>query len=156
MRPCVFLDRDGVINVKPKAGEYIRNWGEFRLIPEVVDWIRLCNTLGVLVIVITNQRGVALGRMSMADLEEVHLRMRRELASRGAHIDDLFCCVHDEGVCDCRKPRIGLIEEAVRKWEIDTPSSIVIGDSDVDRELARRCGMRFVLVNEGKISQVTD
>ena len=154
MRRCVFLDRDGVINVKPKAGEYIRSWREFRLIPEVVDWIRLFNALGLLVIVVTNQRGVARGLMSLADLEEIHSRMRAELTDRGAFIDDLFCCVHDEGVCDCRKPGVGMIREAARKWQIDTPASIMIGDSDVDRELAQRSGMRFVLVNEGKMSEV--
>jgi hypothetical protein len=59
MRQGVFLDRDGVINVKPKPGEYIRSWEEFQLIPEVVDWIRLFNALGLPVIVVINQRGVA-------------------------------------------------------------------------------------------------
>jgi D-glycero-D-manno-heptose 1,7-bisphosphate phosphatase len=154
MRRCVFLDRDGVINAKPKPGEYICNWREFRLIPEVVDWIRLFNALGLLVIVVTNQRGVARGFMSTADLEEIHLRMRAELADRDAYIDDVFCCVHEEDVCDCRKPAVGMIREAARKWNIDTPASIMIGDSEVDRELAQRCGMRFVLVREGKMSEV--
>ena len=153
MRRCVFLDRDGVINVNPKAGDYIRTWREFQLIPEVVDWIRLFNALDLLVIVVTNQRGVARGLMSLADLEQIHLRMREELAERGAYIDDLFCCTHDEGACECRKPAVGMIREAAQKWKIDTPASIMIGDSDVDRELARRCGMRFVLVNEGKMCE---
>jgi D-glycero-D-manno-heptose 1,7-bisphosphate phosphatase len=154
MRRCVFLDRDGVINVKAKPGEYILGWREFHLIPAIVDWIRLFNALGLLVIVITNQRGVARGLMSMADLDHIHKRMRAELADRNAYIDDVFCCVHDEGSCECRKPRPGMIREAVRKWEIDIQGSIVIGDSDVDRELARRCGMPFVLVNDGRLSEV--
>jgi histidinol phosphatase-like enzyme len=62
MRCCVFLDRDGMINFKPESKAYIRTWVEFRLIPSVVDWIRLFNALDLLVIVVTNQRGVALVR----------------------------------------------------------------------------------------------
>ena len=154
MRRCVFLDRDGVINVKAKPGEYIRGWDEFHLIPTVVDWIRLFNALGMLVIVVTNQRGVARGLMSMAELDQIHMRMRAALADRGAHIDDVFCCIHDEGACECRKPRPGMIQEAARKWEIDTQASIVIGDSDVDRELAQRCEMPFVLVSDGRLIEV--
>src|SRR5579863_7775705 len=105
MRRCVFLDRDGVINAKPKPGEYIRTWEEFRLIPVVVDWIRLFNVLDLLVIVVTNQRGVTGGVMSTSDLDRIHTEMRATLAERGAHIDDVFCCIHEEGTCDCRKPR---------------------------------------------------
>jgi histidinol-phosphate phosphatase family protein len=154
MRRCVFLDRDGVINVKAKPGEYIREWREFQLIPAIVDWIRLFNALGLLVIVVTNQRGVARGLMSMVELDQIHERMRAELASLGAHIDDVFCCIHDEDSCECRKPRPGMIREAIGKWDIDLQGSIVIGDSDVDRELARRCGLPFVLVNDGRLSEV--
>src|SRR5215831_16473868 len=72
MRRCVFLDRDGVINFKPPKGQYIRTWGEFRLIPAVVDWIRLFNALDMLVVVVTNQRGVALGQVDRAELTRIH------------------------------------------------------------------------------------
>ena len=154
MRQCVFLDRDGVVNVKPKPGEYIRSWEEFQLIPEVVDWIRLFNALGLLVIVVTNQRGVARGIMSQSDLDRIHQGMRAELDRAGAHIDDVFCCVHQEGACDCRKPRPGMILEAARKWDIDLGQSLMIGDSARDRELALTSGMRFVAVDEGKVLEV--
>src|SRR4051794_4340380 len=130
MRRCVFLDRDGVINVKAKPGEYIRTWEEFRLIPTIVDWIRLFNALDLLVIVVTNQRGVARALMSMAELDRIHKSMCATLASQGAHIDDVFCCVHDNGVCECRKPLPGMIQSAEQKWKIDTAGSIMIGDSD--------------------------
>src|SRR5262249_53390626 len=151
MRRCVFLDRDGVINFKPAQGEYIRTWEEFRLIPTVLDWIRLFNALELLVVVITNQRGVTLGQVDPAELARIHDNMTRELLRLGARIDDIFCCIHEEGVCNCRKPRPGMVMEAARKWDIDLTQSVLIGDSARDRELAIACGMAFVAVNEGNV-----
>jgi histidinol-phosphate phosphatase family protein len=150
MRRCVFLDRDGVINIKPAPGEYIRTWEEFRLIPSVVDWIRLFNALDLLVVVVTNQRGVALGRVDPAELARIHDNMKQQLLNLGARIDDIFCCVHEEHTCNCRKPRPGMVMAAARKWDIDLRGSLLIGDSTRDEELALVCGMPFITVNEGK------
>jgi len=154
-RRCVFLDRDGVINAAPAAGEYILRWEEFRFLPGISDWIRLFNALGGLVIVVTNQRCVALGLLPTGELDEIHRRMRDELAQMGARLDDVLCCPHEEGTCDCRKPKPGLIEQACGKWEIDLEGSLLIGDSDTDRELARRTGLRFVRVTNGRIADIT-
>ncbi len=154
-RRCVFLDRDGVINAAPPAGEYILRWEEFRILPGISDWIRLFNALGILVIVVTNQRCVALGLLAAAGLDEIHCRMRDELARMGARLDDVLCCPHDEGTCDCRKPKPGLIDQACGKWEIDLEGSLLIGDSDTDRELAQRTGLRFVHVKDGRIADIT-
>jgi histidinol-phosphate phosphatase family protein len=151
MRRCAFLDRDGVINVKPTEGEYVRSWSEFRLIPETVDWIRLFNALDLLVIVVTNQRGVARGLMPQRELDAIHSKMVDELAQRGARVDDVFCCPHEKDACDCRKPKPGLVLAAQEKWRIDLARSIMIGDSQSDEELAARCGMRFVGVAEGRL-----
>ncbi|MBI2479730.1 MAG: HAD-IIIA family hydrolase [Planctomycetia bacterium] len=93
MRRSVFLDRDGVINVKPADGEYVRSWDEFHFIPETIDWIRLFNALDLLVIVITNQRGVARGLMQQCELDSIHAKMVEDLAQRGAHVDDVFYCM---------------------------------------------------------------
>jgi histidinol-phosphate phosphatase family protein len=150
-RACIFLDRDGVINVKPAPGEYIRTWQEFRFLPNITDWIRLFNTLGYLVLVVTNQRGVALGKIRPEDLEEMHTNMVRELAKAGARIDDIFCCPHHENACECRKPRPGLVRAAVAKWDLDLERSLLIGDSASDEELARNCGVRFLMVRDGHI-----
>ena len=76
----VFLDRDGVINRKPPVGDYIRTWSEFQFLPGIADWIQLFNALGLLVIVVTNQRGVALGLIRCEDLEEIHRNMTQEPA----------------------------------------------------------------------------
>ena len=150
-RPCLFLDRDGVINVKPPDGAYVRTWDEFRLIPAAVDWIRLFNAAGYLVVVVTNQRGIARGLMRPEDLADIHARMTAELTRRGARVDDIFVCPHEEGTCDCRKPRPGLVREAQRRWDIDLGRSLLIGDSDSDRQLAVNCGLRFLLAHDGHI-----
>jgi len=150
-RACVFLDRDGVINRKPPAGEYICSWQDFVIIPSAVDWIRLFNALDLIVIVVTNQRGVALGLMQQADVDEIHDKMVHELSRRGARIDDVLCCPHEKNTCECRKPNPGLVLQACRKWNLDLARSILIGDSDIDRKLAENCGIRFILVSEGRI-----
>ena len=151
-RRCVFLDRDGVINVKAPSGEYIRTWREFQLIPAIVDWIRLFNVLDFLVVVVTNQRGVAKQLVRPLDLAEIHRNMIEQLARGGARIDDVFACPHEEDSCDCRKPRPGLIFEAAEKWNIDISRSLMIGDSESDHQLAQNCGMPFVQVRHGRIT----
>lgn len=150
-RRSVFLDRDGVINESPAPGEYIREWGQFRLLPNVVDWIRIFNALDYLVIVVTNQRAVARGLMTMQDVEEIHRRMVEMLGRSGARIDDVFYCPHEENTCNCRKPRPGLILRARDKWDIDVAQSLMIGDSDRDAALAIACGIPFLRANHGHI-----
>ena len=151
-RRCVFMDRDGVINEKPRPGEYIESWAEFKLIPAAVDWIRLFNALGLLVIVVTNQRGVALGRVNPKELNRMHARMRKQLAGLGARIDDVFWCPHEKDTCDCRKPRPGLVLQAAQKWNVSIPDALMIGDSPCDHELAMTCGLGFVPVADGRIT----
>jgi histidinol-phosphate phosphatase family protein len=155
IRRCVFLDRDGVINEKAPAGDYIRTWREFRFLPGIADWICIFNALGLLVIVVTNQRGAARGVMTAEDLAEIHEHMIAELAREGARIDDLFCCTHEEDSCECRKPRPGMVLAAQQKWGIDLSASLMIGDSECDRQLAVTCGMPFVLVSRGHVKVST-
>ena len=149
---CVFLDRDGVINEKPEPHEYIRSIAEFRLLPNIADWIRLFNALEFLVIVITNQRGVARGLMTEAALASIHSHMLEELAAKGARIDDVFYCPHEENSCECRKPKPGLVYAARDKWNIDLAHSLLLGDSDSDEQLAATCGIRFRRVLDGKLA----
>jgi D-glycero-D-manno-heptose 1,7-bisphosphate phosphatase len=153
-RPCVFLDRDGVINEKPLPGEYVASLRDFRIIPAAIDWIRLFNALDLLVVIVTNQRGIALGVMSEEDLDRIHAHMLELLAAAGARVDAVFHCPHQENSCECRKPRPGLILRAKAELDIDLARSIMIGDSDNDEELARRCGLKFVRVEDGRITNV--
>lgn len=148
---CVFLDRDGVINVKAPGAGYIRNWSEFQFLPNVADWIRMFNALGHLVIIVTNQRGVARGLMTIQDVEDIHANMLRELTAAGAQVDDIFVCPHEENTCECRKPRPGMIQAAQRKWNIDLNRSLLIGDSPSDEALARACGLKFLRAAGGRV-----
>jgi D-glycero-D-manno-heptose 1,7-bisphosphate phosphatase len=149
-RRAVFLDRDGVVNMKPPPGDYVRHWNEFRLVPTIAGWIRLFNVLEFPVIVVTNQRGIARGLMRREDVEAIHANMVAELAALGARIDDIFYCPHEHDECECRKPKTGMVEQARERWDIDLAGSLMIGDSDKDAELAARCGMKFLRVDEGR------
>ena len=153
-RRCVFLDRDGVINRKPPDGDYVRTWREFQFLPGIADWIQLLNALDLLTVVITNQRGIARGLIRSDDLQEIHRNMTQELARAGARIDDIFICPHENGTCECRKPKPGLVCMAQRKWNIDLHASLLIGDSETDRLLAGACGLGFVRARDGRIVEV--
>jgi D-glycero-D-manno-heptose 1,7-bisphosphate phosphatase len=150
-RRCVFLDRDGVINVAPKPGDYILRWEDFEFIPTITDWIRLFNTLGYLVIVVTNQRCVARGMISREALDDIHRRMIEELAACGARIDDVYCCPHENDACDCRKPKPGMVESATAKWNIDLAESMLIGDSPRDRGLALATNLTYLQASSGQL-----
>lgn len=149
---CVFLDRDGVINQNAAPGDYIRTPDEFLLMPNIADWIRLFNALNFLVIVVTNQRGVALGLMTEEEISSIHKKMIRELGDRGARVDDIFYCPHGEDSCECRKPKPGLVYEARDKWRIDLEHSLMLGDSDSDEQMALACGVPFLRVANGRIA----
>ena len=137
-RRAVFLDRDGVINRKVPEGEFIGRWPDFHLLPGAASAISQLNRSGRRVIVISNQRGVALGKYTRSDVDALHDRLREHLAARGAHIDAIYYCPHDKNECDCRKPKTGLFQQAFGDFpEASSRNSIVIGDSLSDIEAAR-------------------
>jgi D-glycero-D-manno-heptose 1,7-bisphosphate phosphatase len=106
------------------------------------------SSAGLTLIVITNQRGIALGRMTVQDLEAIHLQMRADLARVGGRLDAIYYCPHDKNQCDCRKPGIGLFQQAMRDFpQIDAANSVVIGDSLSDIEAGRKLGMRTIFIN---------
>lgn len=142
---AVFLDRDGVLNEKMPEGRYVRTPAEFHPLPGVAEAIARLNSAGLLVLVVTNQRGIALGLYTLADVEAIHAGFQQYLAGFGAHIDGFFVCPHDKGECNCRKPLPGLFEQALAQFPQLAPStSIMIGDSLVDIEFGRRLGMTTV------------
>ena len=143
----VFLDRDGVLNEKAPEGEYVFRWENFHVLDGVAEAIGRLNRAALRTIVVTNQRGVALGLYTMADVEAVHTQFQQLLAERGARIDGFFVCPHDRGDCTCRKPLPGLFEQAVADFkDISAAKSVMIGDSLVDMEFGRGLGMKTILV----------
>jgi len=142
---AVFLDRDGVINQKAACGQYITRWEELRILPGVVEAIRLIKEAGYLVIVATNQRAVAKGLLTPSELEDIHQRLTNQLRRDGAVIDDIYYCPHElEPACCCRKPKAGMLLDAARKHEIDLSHSWMIGDSDRDVEAGKTAGCRTI------------
>lgn len=143
----VFLDRDGVLNRNPRHGQFVTSWEEFELLPGVEDAVAELNRAGRKVIVITNQRGIALGLYSSQDLEQMHDRLRQRLAEYGARLDAIYVCPHDDGQCNCRKPLTGLFEQAFQDFPAARPeNSVIVGDSLCDIEAGSRLGMRTVLL----------
>jgi D-glycero-D-manno-heptose 1,7-bisphosphate phosphatase len=97
--------------------------------------------------VVTNQRGVALGLYTAADVEAIHARLQEELGRSGARIDAFFYCPHGKDECNCRKPLPGLFEQARAAFPaIDAATSVMIGDSLSDVEFGKRLGMRTVFI----------
>lgn len=143
----VFLDRDGVINRKPPEGQYVASWGAVEVLPGVEAAIAALNRSGRRVIVISNQRGIALGYYTHADVENIHAQLQRHLALHGAHVDAFYYCPHDKGECDCRKPGTGMFRQAFRDFpEASAENSVVIGDSLSDVEAGRALGMPSLFI----------
>jgi D-glycero-D-manno-heptose 1,7-bisphosphate phosphatase len=143
----VFLDRDGVINRKPFEGEYVTTWENFEFLPGAAGAIAELNHSGRRVIIATDQRAIALGKLTHAGLEGIHRQMQAALLAENARIDAIYYCPHDVGQCGCRKPATGMIEAAFADFPAaSAASSCMIGDSLSDIEAGRRMGMATVFI----------
>ena len=143
----VFLDRDGVINRKPPEGKYVGHWRDFHPLPGVEAAIAALNRSGRRVIVVSNQRGVALGYTTAAEVQDLHAKLQKHLAAHGGRIDGFYFCPHDKDECACRKPKTGLFEQAFRDFpEATADNSVVIGDSLSDIEAARALGAPAIFI----------
>jgi len=146
---CVFLDRDGVINKKALEGDYIKKWSEFKFLSNVKETLKRLNKAGFLVIIITNQQGIAKGVMTEQDLKDIHTKMIEELKKSGAKIDGIYYCPHDEkDNCNCRKPKIGLFLEAKKDFNIALNKSWLVGDSNSDILAGKKAGCRNILIKK--------
>jgi len=129
-------------------GHYVTRWSEFDPLSGVAEAIARMNRAGLRVIVVSNQRGIALGLYTAAAVRQIHAALQILLQSQQAHVDAFYFCPHDKLQCDCRKPLPGLFHQARADFpEIDAASSVMIGDSLSDIEFARRLGMRSVFID---------
>ncbi len=143
-RAAVFLDRDDTLMADVP---YCRRPEEVRLLPGAADAVRALNDRGWLVVVVTNQSGIARGYFTEADLQRVNAELERQLSSAGAHIDALYYCPHlPTAGCACRKPGTALFEQACREHGIVAEASILVGDRGHDIEAGVRLGARTVLL----------
>lgn len=144
---AVFLDRDGTIAYYT---EYCSRPEEFRLLPTTGAAIRLLNQAGLLVIVTTNQSGVARGLFTRTTLDAIHEKLHRELRRLGARVDAIYVCPHhpNDG-CACRKPGTAMFQQASAEFGISLAESYVVGDRLLDIASGRAAGCTTVLVRSG-------
>lgn len=154
---AIFLDRDGTIN---QYVGFLKNADDFRLIDGAAEAIRRINQSAYLAIVVTNQPVIARGEVTWGQLEEIHRKMETLLGREGAYVDDIFVCPHhpDKGfpgeipeyktVCDCRKPKPGMLLQAAEKYNIDLEASWVIGDSVNDVLAGKAAKCRTLLLSD--------
>ncbi len=157
-RKAIFLDRDGVLNYEV---DLLKTPDEFRLLPGVSESIRKINKSEYLSVVVTNQPVIAKGFASEGDLKQIHSKLETILGRDRAFLDRINYCPHHpekgfEGErkelkidCDCRKPRIGMIEKAVAELNIDLGESFLIGDRTVDVMTGINAGLKTILVKTG-------
>lgn len=147
MTRAVFLDRDGTIN---EEVIYLESAEQFSLLPGAGEAIRLLNQSDWLVIVITNQSGLARGYFTEEELAIAHQKMQTVLDQEEARIDGIYVCPHhpDAG-CSCRKPGTALFEQAAQEFDVDLSASYAVGDKMTDLLPGTRLGCRTILVLTG-------
>jgi D-glycero-D-manno-heptose 1,7-bisphosphate phosphatase len=150
-RPTVFLDRDGTINVEKN---YLYKWGDWEWIPGAKEAIKSLNDAGYLVIVISNQAGIARNFYTSEDVDTLHTFVDNNLAMIDARIDAYYYCPHhpeygENRTCLCRKPLPGMIFRACEEFSIDLSLSYLVGDKISDVVAAQSAGVTPILVKTG-------
>ncbi len=144
---AVFFDRDGVIN---REVSYLDSIDKVEILEGISKAIKLLNENNFKVIIITNQSGLARRYFTKRTLEEIHDFIIKELRKESAHIDAIYYCPHHpDDDCNCRKPRIGLINKAEKELKLDLKSSFLIGDKVTDIQAGLNAGLKTILVLTG-------
>lgn len=158
LKPAVFFDRDGVINLDHG---YVGHPDKFDLVEGAARAIALCRRTGYLIFVITNQAGVAHGLFEEEAVEALHAHLKERLAAQGAVLDDVRYCPHHpqakreryRKACSWRKPGPGMILDIAKFWPVDLAHSFLVGDKQSDMDAAAAAGMRGFLYERGPLDQ---
>lgn len=162
LQKAIFLDRDGTII---KYIPFLNKKEQVELIPNAAEAIKEINNSGYLCIIVTNQPIIARGESTVENLNEIHKRLEVLLGQNGAYIDRIYYCPHhpDKGFegeikelkidCDCRKPKIGMLEKAKKDFNIDFNESYIIGDSTLDVKTGINAGIKTILVKTGQAGE---
>ena len=155
MQKAIFLDRDGVLNEEVDNLSHIE---DLHIFPGTVEWLKAINESEYLALVVTNQPMIAKGFLKEHELDDIHKKLESEIGKEWAYIDDLYYCPHHpdawfEGEipdlkkdCKCRKPKTGMIDQAVKQYNIDVAQSFIIGDSTTDIQTGKNAGIKTILV----------
>jgi len=160
---AAFVDRDGVLNELcyfPEAGIIDSPFTpqQLRLMPRAAKGIRLLNRLGLKVVVVSNQPGVAKNHFSEKTLDDINAKLVQGLRKQHARIDAIYCCLHHPQAkrrrwrknCSCRKPKPGLILKAARELHLDVKGSYLLGDSITDVQAGQRAGCKTIYIGRWK------
>ncbi|MBA3970674.1 MAG: HAD family hydrolase [Bacteroidetes bacterium] len=153
MNKAIFLDRDGVINVERG---YTHEVQDFLILPDLIEVLQLFLKRGYLLIVVTNQSGIAKGLYTQQHVETIHQFMLNEFTKSGIVISEIYYCVHHPDVCNCicRKPDSLFVEKGLARFNIDPKQSYFIGDKERDVEAGTKAGVKGILI-EANISLKT-
>jgi D-glycero-D-manno-heptose 1,7-bisphosphate phosphatase len=147
--PAIFIDRDGVINCR-RPGDYVLDWSQFVFVPGIRAALKQLSSLGLPMIVISNQAAVGKGLLDVDGLKEITARMNEALVADGTSFAAAYYCPHRiEDDCPCRKPKPALLFSAASDFNIELSRSIFIGDSETDVQAARAAGCTPLLLGAG-------
>jgi histidinol-phosphate phosphatase family protein len=143
---ALFVDRDGTIN---RDCPYCRDPSQIIIYEDTVELIKEYQSKGYLIIIVTNQSGINRGYFSVDEFNKFQEELIKKLRDRGVNITDTFYCPHKpEENCECRKPKTGMIKDAVKKYDIDIKQSVIVGDrDDMEGEIGRKLGMKYIILN---------
>jgi D-glycero-D-manno-heptose 1,7-bisphosphate phosphatase len=146
MNKALFLDRDGVLN--RERSQYTFSLEDFEVLPDVSASLQLALQKGYMLIVISNQGGIAKQIFTTERVEQLHKKLSSKLAMDGVHFSEIYYCKHHDevGKCICRKPDSLMLEKAMARFNIDPKLSVMIGDSPRDVESAAKAGIKGHLI----------
>lgn len=153
MMKAVFLDRDGVINVERG---YTHRLEDFVILPDLIEVLQLLQKKGYLLVIVSNQSGIAKGLYKQSEVEILHKFMADEFIKNGITLSEIYYCIHhpDVSKCICRKPDSLFVEKALARFDINAEQSYFIGDKERDIEAAEKAGVKGILI-EANISLKT-
>ena len=155
---AVFLDRDGVLN--KEMGDYVCRLEDFHVLEQNIGPLKELQNRGYLLIVATNQGGLAKGWYTEEELAKMHAHLKDVYSKHGVELTDIFYCPHHPdftGDCECRKPKPGLLLQGIEKYNIDPARSYFIGDRERDVIAGTAAGVKGILINSDQpISDVLD
>ncbi len=153
MNKAIFLDRDGVIN---QERGYTHKLEDFVILPDLLEVLQLFQRKGYLLIVVSNQSGIAKGLYKQFEVETLHTYLVDELSKNNITLSEIYYCVHHPDIsrCICRKPDSLFVEKALARFNIDPQKSYFIGDKERDTEAAEKAGVKGILI-EANISLKT-
>lgn len=152
---AIFLDRDGTLN--RERADYVKSWQEYEWLPGALDALAVLATLGVPILVVTNQSAIGRGILDSGVLHAIHAQAQAAAQAAGGRLDDFLVCPHTptDG-CTCRKPKPGLLLQAAAHYHLDLHRCVFIGDSLTDMQAAEAAGCPWILLRTGRQGPTLD